>query len=243
MRRLLGALAVLLGSSTSSAQILFQENFNDEPNGATSGTATGGTWNVTTAPLGTFSKQTFLGNGIFLVNNTVTEGVFETSVIDISATGMATISLDLVTGVTSITDYIRAYYRVDGGPEILFAELLGQLLNVTTAGSAVVTGSTLQIVIRGIENTPSPLSILYFDNLTVTQVPVLYSCTTGNWNSASSWSTVGFTGPCNASSPPTTSQVAIIGGGHTINLTADANVAEWTYALPVLCSTPRLTLI
>ncbi len=224
MRRLLGALAVLLGSSTSSAQILFQENFNDEPNGATSGTATGGTWNVTTAPLGTFSKQTFLGNGIFLVNNTVTEGVFETSVIDISATGMATISLDLVTGVTSITDYICAYYRVDGGPEILFAELLGQLLNVTTAGSAVVTGSTLQIVIRGIENTPSPLSILYFDNLTVTQVPVLYSCTTGNWNSASSWSTVGFTGPCNASSPPTTSQVAIIGGGHTINLTADANV-------------------
>lgn len=224
MFRLLCVLAVIICCSTSFAQILYQENFNDEPNGATSGTATGGTWSVTTTPLGTFSKQTLLGNGIFSVNNTVTEGVFETSVIDISATGMVTISLDLVTGATSITDYIRAYYRVDGGPEILFAELLGQLLSISTAGSAVVTGSTLQIVIRGVENTPSVLSIMYFDNLTVTQVPVLYSCTTGNWNSASSWSTVGFTGPCNASSPPTTSQVAIIGGGHTINLTADANV-------------------
>lgn len=224
MKKILSIAVILAFYNGAVGQILYQENFSDEPDGATSGTATGGTWSVTTVPLGTFSKQTFLGNGIFSVNNTVTEGVFQTSVIDISATGMVTISLDLVTGATSTTDYIRAYYRVDGGPEILFAELLGQLLNVSAAGSAVVTGSTLQIVIRGTENTPSPFSILYFDNLTVTQVPVLYSCTTGNWNTASSWSTVGFAGPCNASSPPTTSQVAIIGGGRTINLTADANV-------------------
>ncbi|MCX7637421.1 MAG: hypothetical protein N2044_06190 [Cyclobacteriaceae bacterium] len=224
MQRLALLLFLFVVRNLTFAQVLFQENFSDEPNGATSGTATGGTWNVTTAPLGTFSKQTVLGNGVFLVNNTTTEGVFQTSTIDISATGMVTISIDLVTGATSNTDYIRAYYRVDGGPEILFAELLGQLLSISTSGSAVVTGSSLQIVIRGIENTPSIFSTLYFDNLTVTQVPVLYSCTTGNWNTASSWSTVGFTGPCNASTPPTTAQVAIIGGGHTINLTADANV-------------------
>ncbi len=212
-------------SVTAAGQILFDENFTDEADGATSGTATGGTWNVTTAPLGTFSKQTLpIVDAVFYINNTVTEGVLQTSTIDISATGMATISVDLVTAVTSTTDYIRAYYRVDGGPEILFAELLGQFLSISTVGSAVVTGSSLQIVIRAMENTPSVFSTLYFDNLTVSQVPVLYSCTSSNWNLASSWSTVGFTGPCNASSPPTTAQVAIIGGGHTIDLTADANV-------------------
>ncbi len=208
-----------------TGQTLYSENFNDEPNGATSGTSTGGSWNVTTAPLGTFSKQTlpFIG-GVFDINNTVTEGVFQTSIIDISATGMATISVDLVTAFTGAADYIRAYYQVDGGPEILFAELQGQLASISTTGSAVITGSTLQIVIRGSENTPSIFSVLYFDNLTVEQVPVLYSCASGNWNVAASWSTIGFTGPCNASSQPTAAQVAIIGGGHTISLTADANV-------------------
>ncbi|GIV36442.1 MAG: hypothetical protein KatS3mg032_0821 [Cyclobacteriaceae bacterium] len=74
-----------------TGQTLYSENFNDEPDGATSGTSTGGTWSVTTAPLGTFSKQTLpVIGGVFYINNTATEGVFQTSIIDISATGMAT---------------------------------------------------------------------------------------------------------------------------------------------------------
>lgn len=79
----------LSGALVVHAQVLYQEDFNGEPNGATSGTAIWGTWTVTTAPLGTFSKQTILTNGVFLVNNTLTEGVFQTSVIDISSTGIS----------------------------------------------------------------------------------------------------------------------------------------------------------
>src|SRR3989337_1133920 len=60
---------------------LWSEDFSGEANGATSGTATGtpgGTWSVTTVPSGTFSRQnTFLFGPVLQIDNTVTEGVWE----------------------------------------------------------------------------------------------------------------------------------------------------------------------
>lgn len=230
-------LFLVFSCSIAHAQtVLWSEDFTGEADGAPTGTATGGTWNVTTSPLGTFSKQTRIGQPIFQANDTGGEGVFETSVIDISGTGMATVSVLFRTSFSSSTDYLRAYYRVDGGPEVLFSEFLGQLIDITVTGSAIVAGNSVQVIIRGSENTAGNIPIIGipivmgFDDLTVTSVPVLYSCNnsntvfTGNWNVAATWSTAGFTGPCDAVTPPTVGQVAIIGGGVTVNLTADANV-------------------
>ena len=225
-----------IGTYVSAQTVLWSEDFTAEADGVVAGTVTGGTWNVTTSPVGTFSKQTRAGQPLFQANNTGTEGVFQTNVINISGTGMVTISIDFQTSFTNTTDYLRAYYKIDGGPEVLFSEFLGQTFNISTSGSAIVVGSSLQIVIRGSENTPGnvPLTVLptalHFDNLTVTSVPALYSCNNSstvflrNWNVAASWSTVGFTGPCNAAAAPTVSQVAVIGGGVRVDLTADANV-------------------
>ena len=53
-----------------------------------------------------------------------------TEVIDISAAGEVSVSLDIQSegelyGTGSDPDYMRLYYRVDGGPEVLFEERLG----------------------------------------------------------------------------------------------------------------------
>jgi trimeric autotransporter adhesin len=141
---------LLFSVGISSHAQLWVEDFSGEANGATSGVAggtQGGTWSVTTTPSGTFSKVTLLGDGFFRADQTVTEGVWSTNSIDISGTGMATISVELLTGGTNSSDYIRAYYKVDGGSEILFAELLGQIINVSTTGSAIVSGNNLQVIV------------------------------------------------------------------------------------------------
>lgn len=224
-------LVVLIFLSLNASAQLWTENFTGEANGATSGVAAGtpgGTWSVTTATSGTFSRQnTFWEGPCLQIDDTGTEGVWESDNFSISATGMATISVDLSTTGTSSSDYIRAYYKVDGGSEILFAELMGSILDGEVTGSAIVSGSNLQIVIRGIENTTGtffgvPFSF-YADNITVTAVPVVYSRASTAWNLGTTWSTTGFAG-ASCGCTPTTGQVAIIGGGLTVDLTADASV-------------------
>jgi hypothetical protein len=231
MKSLFFGLFVLCSQVSLAQSTLWAEDFEGEANGATNGTASGfvgGTWSVTTAPSGTFSKQnTFLFGNAFQIDNTGTEGVWQSNNFSIALSGMATISIDLHTALTNATDYVRAYYKVDGGPEILFAELLGQVLNITTNGSAIVSGNNLQIVIRGMDNTTGtflgvPFS-LYVDNLSITSAVVVYSRANTAWNVGTTWSTTGFTG-ASCGCTPTTSQVAIIGGGFTVDLTADALV-------------------
>ncbi|MEK6780845.1 MAG: T9SS type A sorting domain-containing protein [Bacteroidota bacterium] len=224
----------ILGSQVLYAQTdLWTVNFNGLANGTTNGTTSsgvpGGTWSVTTTPSGTFSKQTIpiIGTQFFRADQTVTEGVWATDNFSISTTGMATVSITLLTGGTNSTDYIRAYYKVDGGSEILFAELLGSILSVTVPGSAIVSGSNLQIVVRSNENTAGsflgvPFSI-GFDDLTIVSAPAVYSRASTAWNVGTTWSTVSFVG-ASCACTPTTGQVAVIGGGFTVDLTADALV-------------------
>lgn len=211
---------------------LWSENFTSKAIGSTSGSTSsgtpGGTWSVTTTPSGTFSVDNipFISRG-FMIDDTLIEGVWKSNTFSIANTGMATISVNLYTVGTLATDYVRVYYSVDGGAEVMFAEMLGQLADGSATGSAVVSGNTLQIIVRGRDTNPASFIVpfaFYFDDISVTSVPVLYSCATANWNVASTWSTVGFTGPCNAAAPPTVSQVAIIGGGFRVDLPANANV-------------------
>lgn len=230
-------LLLLFMTSFQGFSQLFVEDFNDEANGATSGVAAGtlgGTWSVTTTPsggAGSFSRRNLLGIGLFRANNTGTEGVWETSDIDITGTGAATISITLATALTNSSDYLRAYYVVDSGPEVLFAELLGQVGSLSTPGSAIVAGSTLKIVVRGMDNTGGSFlgwpNSLTFTDVSVTAVTVLYSRSNGTWDdndpSNGTWSTTGFTGLASGL-VPTNAMLAVIGGGFTVDLTADATV-------------------
>jgi len=153
---------------------LWVEDFSDEANGATTGTAggtLGGTWSVTTDPGGTFQKQ----GTSFQINNTGTEGAWTSNTIDISTAGYAIIDVGVLTAGFgfSAADYLRFYYRIDGGPETLFSDIDGTFISVTTEASAIVAGNTLQLIIKGVDN--SFFGIIIFDDVTITAAPVIYS--------------------------------------------------------------------
>jgi hypothetical protein len=208
---------------------LWTEDFTAEANGATSGTAggtVGGTWSVTTTPAGTFSKQTLAGFPLFQVSSTTTEGVWQSAAFSIAGTGRATIDATIAGLFVGGGDYIRCYYRVDGGAETLFYEQLGGGLSFTGVASAIVTGSTLQIVIRS-SNDGSFLGLDTYtvDDIIVTAVNTLYSRKSGNWNDATvgaaTWSIVGLGGTSCDCTPLVTDYV-IVGNANTVNLNVAA---------------------
>ncbi|WP_276367289.1 hypothetical protein [Chryseolinea sp. H1M3-3] len=214
-----------LATVTANAQ-LWTEDFSAEADGAQSGTAggtLGGTWSVTVDPSGTFAKG---AADAFYVNNTNTEGTWTSNVIDISSVGYAILDIEVITlgfGF-SASDYLRFYYRLDGGPEIMFSDVDGTLISVTTQVSAIVAGSTLQLIVKGVDN--SFLGIIAFDNVTVTAAPIIYSRKSGIWTDVAggfggtgTWSLTGHTGTA-CGCYPLNSQVAIIGSGHTVTLPA-----------------------
>jgi hypothetical protein len=218
---------------------IWLENFDDEANLAVSGNAAGGTWSVTTSPTGSpgsFSKTTLFGAEYFNINNTAgTEGVWKSNVIDISAMGDVALEITLGASYVSATDYVRAYYSLDGAAEVLFGEVTGSAsLNISQAASAIVSGSTLQIVVRGSDNTagstfvdPPGVTIpnsLGFDDVTITDISVLYSIASANWNAGTTWSTIGFAGATCNCTPDGDSRV-IIGNNRTVNLNVDGTVA------------------
>jgi hypothetical protein len=229
-------LAILLTGSSYAQTILWEEDFEGEVDGSTTGTAAGtigGTWSVTTIPSngsGTFSKQDvpIVGNA-FQANGTGNEGVFQTNVIDISAYGYAVIDVTLATGGGgfSATDYIRVYYKVNGGPEILFAAMEPFVVNVGFEGSAIVAGNTLQIVVRGQDNSTFCCGLggrIVFDDLTVTGITRLFSRKSGDWDDVtmgnSTWSTISHTG-ASCSCTPNDNTVAIVGSSHIVNMNVD----------------------
>ncbi len=218
---------IFLVSAPVLGQVYF-ENFTGEANGATSGTAVGGTWSTTlpTGGAGSFCRADVGApyGGILRVDNTGTEGVWRSNVLNIAALGEVALEV-LMGGIgTSASDYVRAYYRIDGGSEVMFAEVLGQgALVVFTASSAVVSGSTLQIVIRGMDASGGG-GLMGFDDVTVTDISLLYSRASTAWNVGSTWSTTGFAGASCACTPDGASRV-IIGGGRSVTFTADGNAA------------------
>ena len=57
LRKVVVVLCLCLGVVHAKAQVLWFEDFEGEADGATTGTATGGTWTATYGGAGTFSKQ------------------------------------------------------------------------------------------------------------------------------------------------------------------------------------------
>mgnify|MGYP005811162025 CR=1 FL=1 len=200
--------------------------YEDFATGTTSGNATGdpgGTWSVITTPSGGAGSFRASG-GRFEIDDTGSEGVWSTNTINIASAGYAVIEVSLTRlGLfLSAADYIRLYYSLDGGPDILFAERLGTVFSGSTVSgaSAIVAANTVKITIRGMDN--SLLGGLSFDNVTVTAAPIIYSRKSGTWTDKSSngtWSLDSHTGDA-CSCVPLNTQVAIIGNGHTVTLPA-----------------------
>ncbi|MEQ1585193.1 MAG: T9SS type A sorting domain-containing protein [Cyclobacteriaceae bacterium] len=207
----------------ASAQ-LWTENFDSYADGVTSGTAggsVGGNWSSTVPGGGTFEKGSTLGER-FYSYQTGGEGVWTTSPINTSGTGRALIEMNVFGLLVGAGDYIRCYYKVDSGPEILFFEQVGGLLNFSLTGSAIITGSSLEIVIRS--DVDGILTSFSFDDVVVTAVNTLYSRKSGNWNDGTignaTWSAASL-GGISCDCTPLTTDYLIIGNSNTV----DINVA------------------
>jgi hypothetical protein len=229
MKRTIFFLLMLL-SLVSHAQV-WQEQFNGLTDGLT--TDAGTTAWTTIQPTGgpsSFSKQTpAAGYELFVMNDTGNEGTWESAVVNISAYTEIAIELTLYSYYTYSSDYIKCYYKINGGAEIQFGELYGSDgLNITSAASAIVSGNTLQIIVKGSDNTPGTtgnvINGMAFDDVTMTSITILYSRTSGNWNNTSSWSTSGFSGTSCSCTPNTNSRV-IIGNNNTISIPSAATTA------------------
>jgi hypothetical protein len=211
---------------------VWQERFTGLANGTTSDAgATSWTTTLPTNGASGFCKQTpAVGYELFAINDTGSEGVWQSGNITISSYTEVAIEITLYSNYTFATDYIKCYYKVNGGAEVQFGELLGNNgLNISSAASAIVSGNTLQIIVRGKENTAGSTgglpNALAFDDITVTNISVLYSRATGNWNSTGTWSTTGLGGADCVCTPNSNARVVI---GNNVRIQDAATAAGVT---------------
>lgn len=242
MRSLLVITGLILFTHSSYGQF-WQETFTGLTNGVTSD-ADATPW-TTTLPSGgaaSFSKQTVSSSEEFQINDTGTEGVWQSGVIDISSHTEVAIEVTMYSRYTSSSDYIRCYYKLNGGAEIQFGELTGINNIVTVTASAFVSGSTLQVVVRGSDNTAgstgSVVNSFSFDNVTLSSIQILYSRSSGNWGGVNTWSTAGLGGASCGCTPGPNARV-IIGNNNIVTIPSGAPA---TAAGVTVESTGRLQL-
>lgn len=226
-RVLLAALLASLALSSVYSQVLWTEDFADETDGAITGTAAGtpgGTWSRTYGGGGTFSKQSFFGLEFFFGQSMGgTEGRWATNVIDISSYGYAIVD---VTAYAAFTDgdgdYFEAYYILNNnGIEVPFYTQTGSL--VETGGSAIVSGSQLQVVVRMMND--DFLDTWGIQDVTVTGITTLYSTNAGGttaWDLGTTWSTTAFGGAVCSCTPNNLTRV-LVGSGYSINIPTDSD--------------------
>ncbi len=221
---------LLFAALSSGAQVLWLEDFEAEADGATSGTASGtigGNWTTTYGGAGTFSKQSPFGFNLFQITDTDGEGVWNMAgPISIAGTGRAIVETTVVGLFTGAGDYIRLFYRVDGGPEILFFEQTGTIASFTLTGSAIVTGNTIEIVARATTNGDFfGIDSYTMDDIRITGINTLYSRKSGNWNDItpgnSTWSAIALGGvSCNCA--PIATDYLIIGNTNAVDINTSA---------------------
>ena len=132
---------------------------------------------------------------------------------------------------TNVQDYIRAYYRLDGGPEVLFGSIEGGgSYDITANASVILSGSSLELIVRGRENTRALLWViprfLRFDDISVVQIDRLYSRINGNWNSGTTWTKTPGGAACNCTPNAATHvvvrhNVAMNTSGDAVNVTVE----------------------
>lgn len=111
---------------------------------------------------GTFEVR----SGKLVINGAGTQAVLTTGIMDIT-TSPANVSLELYSAGALETnqDYVRLYKKVDGGPEVLIGEKLGNQA-ATVISQNGIGGATLQLVIRAYVSASD--EFYHMDNLSVT---------------------------------------------------------------------------
>jgi hypothetical protein len=169
--------SVQVAAPTGTTITVYGQNFT-AGNGTTSASGSS-SWSVQSSPSGSiFSVQ---GNQ-FQVSNTgsTSEGVWASGIIDISGKTNITLSAGVRSTFTgssgdmnasgTLADYIRFYYKLNNGSEVLFHEKLGSINNhsatLTAINATAPAGNTLQIIVRA--RTTANDEFYHFDNVTIT---------------------------------------------------------------------------
>lgn len=153
------------------------------PNGTTA--VNTGDYRWTSSHTGVNTTKFSVLNNEFIVNNSKQskEGTWSSAVIDIAGKSNVGISIDVRSAVvgngslendtTSQGDYVKMYYVLNGGPEVLFCEKRGNVNDnspaYTTISSELLTGSTLQVIIRSRASAND--EYYYFDNIQLSALP------------------------------------------------------------------------
>ncbi|NII25488.1 hypothetical protein HB364_10370 [Pseudoflavitalea sp. X16] len=173
----------------SAASTIWLQEFTCS-NGTTSGNAPNA-WTSST-PSGNFAVK----NYEFYVNHIEpgnVEGLWKSETFSIAGKANVTISVAVRSAATngdaldnsgSGIDYVRLYYKLNNGAEVLFKEYLGTINNNNATFSigsvSSLSGSTLQIIIRA--RTTSYYEHYYFDNVMATAesaAPAITTAVTG----------------------------------------------------------------
>ncbi|MBL6449885.1 T9SS type A sorting domain-containing protein [Fulvivirga sp. 29W222] len=201
------------------AQDYYIERFDTQFDGATSD-SDNSPWTTVQGSSGLLAVDaSFEGLTAYSVG---TEAVWSTGSITIL--GSTSISIDaLEYDDAESSDYVRIYYRLDGGPEVLFGDFSGNFTSATA--STTVFGSSVEIVVKFLNNNENHA----IDNVIVQAATptLLYSVSNGDWDDGSTWSGVGYGGAVCDCVPNETAQVNI-GNGMTVNLRLDAFVNDVT---------------
>jgi len=244
---------------TSSATSLWLENFTFS-NGTTSDAGTT-PWSVQSTPSGSvFSVQ----NNEFRVSNTGTatgsESVWASGTIDISGKTNVSISAGIRSSVTnnaamnnsgSTMDYIRFYYKLNGGSEVLFSETLAGVDNHNTVNTTIsvgsLSGTSLQIIVRA--RATGSDEFYYFDNVQVSGISNInatasaggiLSCTNASvaltGNSSATGVNYSWTGPNNFTSN-TQNPTVTTAGIYTLTVTNPATGCSGTDTANVISNT------
>jgi len=168
-----GTQSVQVTSGAAAPSTFWWEDFSlangtTVDNGATS-------WTLTNSGAGTISVQ----NNEFKVSyNTAAEAVWTSGVVDISGKSSVVISANLRSETASTNDafesddYMRVYYKLNGGAEVLVYDDAAGIGNTTTGtasttvSSAAISGNTLQVIIKA--RNSDPTERYYFDDVKLT---------------------------------------------------------------------------
>gem|GEM_PF-366829 len=175
------AQTVQVTSGSAAATNIWNEDFSLS-NGTTADNGTTA-WTSSKPSGSTFA----VNSNEFRVSGTGTsgDGVWTSGSISISGKTNVSISINTrsagpMNADGSIADYIRFYYKLNGGSEVLFAEKKGSINSNSTTNSTVsvagLSGSSLQIIVRA--RATGTDEFYYFDNVAVTAVNPAVTLTT-----------------------------------------------------------------
>jgi gliding motility-associated-like protein len=178
------ATANAVSTLTTVLTSAYNESFEDLNNGDTEDTGTTAWTRGGSGCNGIRRVSTIAGNKKFRISNSNCEVVWETEVIDISNLTDVLINVDLESPNTNKmenSDYLRAYYVLDGGSETALVDGIhrNDIRKVVRAFASGINGSTLKIVIRA--RNSSSNENYYWDNITVNGYREVMPTYTYNW--------------------------------------------------------------